>query len=95
MLVWEEPLKSDKNDSAGHNSTHKMWREAFLRKLSRSGLLHEKVSEHHESEVSGPPYQMYMVKRVVCLCPERSSEGEDQDLFHSAQCSVECPLLLR
>lgn len=95
MLVWEEPLTLDKNDSAGHNSTHKTWRETFLDKLSRSGLLHERVSEHPESEVSVPLYQMYMVKRVVCLCPERSSEDEDQDLFHSAQCSMESPLLLR
>ncbi|KAM9733780.1 LOW QUALITY PROTEIN: anoctamin-7 [Menidia menidia] len=40
VLVWEEPLTS-KEDS-GVSPAHRKWREEFLRKLSRAGLLQEK-----------------------------------------------------
>ncbi|XP_053736069.1 anoctamin-7 isoform X2 [Synchiropus splendidus] len=39
VLVWEEPLDSDKEE--GDNPVHKKWRETFLTKLRRSGLLDE------------------------------------------------------
>lgn len=43
MLAWEEPLGSSTEESASASHTHGKWREKFLKKLSRSGLLQEKV----------------------------------------------------
>ncbi|XP_054455033.1 anoctamin-7 [Anoplopoma fimbria] len=41
VLVWEEPLSSEKDDSKGVNPAHKRWRTVFLNKLRGSGLLQE------------------------------------------------------
>ncbi|XP_027136752.1 anoctamin-7 [Larimichthys crocea] len=41
VLVWEEPLNSQKEEDAGVSSAHRQRREKFLNNLRRSGLLHE------------------------------------------------------
>ncbi|XP_041796880.1 anoctamin-7 [Chelmon rostratus] len=41
VLVWEEPLNSQKEEGAGVNPTHRKQREKFLKKLRSSGLLLE------------------------------------------------------
>ncbi|XP_059187790.1 anoctamin-7 [Centropristis striata] len=41
VLVWEEPLSSQKEESTGVSPTHRKWRETFLKKLKHSGLLQE------------------------------------------------------
>lgn len=43
MLAWEEPLSADE-EGVGFNPAHRKWREKFLKKLSQSGLLQEKVT---------------------------------------------------
>ncbi|XP_070761810.1 anoctamin-7 [Enoplosus armatus] len=41
VLVWEEPLSSQEEESTGVNPVHRKWREKFLNKLKCSGLLQE------------------------------------------------------
>ncbi|XP_040901732.1 anoctamin-7 [Toxotes jaculatrix] len=41
VLVWEEPLSSQKEENTGVNPTHVKWREEFLNRLKHSGLLQE------------------------------------------------------
>ncbi|XP_035477744.1 anoctamin-7 isoform X2 [Scophthalmus maximus] len=41
VLVWEEPLSSQNEESAGVNPAHLKWRGQFLRRLKRAGLLQE------------------------------------------------------
>ncbi|XP_037315209.1 anoctamin-7 [Pungitius pungitius] len=41
VLVWEEPLSSQREGSKGVSPTHKEWRKVFLNKLRDSGLLQE------------------------------------------------------
>lgn len=53
VLVWEEPLNSQKEEDAGVSSAHRQRREKFLNNLRRSGLLHEQVSKTNTPE-SGP-----------------------------------------
>ncbi|XP_078103368.1 anoctamin-7 isoform X2 [Sander vitreus] len=41
VLVWEEPINSQKEESTGVSPAHRKWREVFLNKLRVSGLLLE------------------------------------------------------
>ncbi|XP_044208987.1 anoctamin-7 [Thunnus albacares] len=41
VLVWEEPHSPQKEESTGVSPTHRKWREEFLSRLRRSGLLQE------------------------------------------------------
>lgn len=45
VLVWEEPLNSNTEESSGNSHTQKKRREKFLEKLNRLGVLQEKVSK--------------------------------------------------
>ncbi|XP_068561091.1 anoctamin-7 isoform X2 [Cebidichthys violaceus] len=41
VLVWEEPLTSQNEESKGVSPAHRKWRKVFLNKLRDSGLLQE------------------------------------------------------
>ncbi|KAM7398722.1 hypothetical protein PAMP_018039 [Pampus punctatissimus] len=41
VLVWEEPHSPQKEGSTGFNPDHRKWREEFLSRLKRCGLLQE------------------------------------------------------
>ncbi|XP_040039244.2 anoctamin-7 [Gasterosteus aculeatus] len=41
VLVWEEPLSSQREESRGVSPAHKEWRKVFLNKLRDCGLLQE------------------------------------------------------
>lgn len=42
VLVWEEPLGAQKEESNTGSTSHRKWRDTFLSRLQRSGLLMEK-----------------------------------------------------
>lgn len=41
VLVWEESLETQKEESTTGNPTHRKWRETFMNRLKRSGILIE------------------------------------------------------
>ncbi|XP_020794308.1 anoctamin-7 isoform X2 [Boleophthalmus pectinirostris] len=72
VLVWEEPLEAQKEESNSESVIHAKWREAFLNRLTHSGLLIEK------REVEQVKSRLYFVLlsapwNVMCFYAEEIS----------------------
>eukprot|EP00064_Thunnus_orientalis_P020233 superscaffoldBa00005455_g20366 len=88
VLVWEEPHSPQKEESTGVSPTHRKWREEFLSRLRRSGLLQE------QREVVQPKKRICFVLlnapwSVLCYYAEEISLRVPLQSFLSL--SSECP----
>lgn len=93
MLAWEEPLSTDE-EGQGVSPAHKKWRAKFLKKLSQSGLLQEKVNSQKVNASLVVEKLQRNSSSLPAVFTEGGREDQDQDLFCPPQRALECPLLL-
>lgn len=93
MLAWEEPLTTAE-EGEGVNPAHRKWREKFIKKLSQSGILYEKVTSQKVKASLVVEKQQKYSSSPPAASIEGGREDQDQNLLCPPQRPLECPLLL-